>query len=156
MEMAIDPLETEFGLDMKLFNTCGPSKMYRVTENGRTASLIDRVNLTLNFRTQLFSNTDRSIVDQITNYIKTYIEDIDKLEDLHMPNLISEITQKYRDNLVYFEFLGFDNGYVHWDARYQHIITDESMDMLSMVPEFLNVNFNDISGKPDVNIDVVT
>lgn len=156
IEMAIDPLETAFGIDMKLFNTCGPSKMYRVTENGRTASLIDRVNLTLNFRTQLFSNTDRSIVDQITNYIKTYIEDIDKLEDLHMPNLISEITQKYRDNLVYFEFLGFDNGYVHWDARYQHIITDESMDMLSMVPEFLNVNFNDISGKPDVNIDVVT
>ena len=156
LDMAIEPLETAFGIDMKLFNTCGPSKMYRVTEAGRTAELIDRVNLTLNFRTQLFSNTDRSITDQIVNDIKTYIEDIDKLDDLHMPNLITEITKKYRDNLVYFEFLGFDNGYVHWDARYQHIISDESVDMLSMVPEFLNVNFNDITGEPDVNIDVIT
>lgn len=155
IDMAIDPLETLFGIDFKLFNTYGPSNMYKVTDKGLPDRLIDRVNLTLNFRTEMYSNSDRSIVNQIKNDIKEYVEDIQQLKDLHMPNLITQITQKYKDHLVYFEFLGFSNGIVQWGSDYQHIITDESLDMLTVVPEFLNVNFNDETGEPDINIDVV-
>lgn len=155
IDMAIDPLETLFGIDFKLFNTYGPSNMYRVTEKGLPDRLIDRVNLTLNFRTQMYSNSDRTIINQITNDIKEYVEDIEQLLDLHMPNLITMITQKYKDYLVYFEFLGFSNGVNQWGPNYQHILTYESMERLTVVPEFLNVNFNDETGEPDINIDVV-
>lgn len=155
IDMAIGSLETLFGIDFKLFNTYGPSNMYRVTERGVSDRLIDRVNLTLNFRTEMYSNSDKNVIFQIKNDIKEYVEDIHQLKDLHMPNLITQITQKYKDHLVYFEFLGFSNGVTQWGPDYQHIITDESMDMLTVVPEFLNVNFNDKTGEPDINIDVV-
>lgn len=155
IELAVESLETLFAVNFKLFNTYGPSNMYKLTENGLPDQYIDRVNLTLNFRTQLYSNTDRSIIDSIKNEIKEYIEDIQTLGNLHMPNLVSIIIQNYKDHLIYFEFLGFSNGIHQWDENYQHIITTESMDMLTVVPEFLNVNFNDETGEPDINIDII-
>ena len=67
--------------------------------------------------------------------IRSYIEDITQIKDLHIPNLITYITDKYSNYLTYFEFIDF-NGY---GPGVQHIYRkDESL--IGKIPEFLNIN----------------
>lgn len=152
---AIAPLECTFGLDFKLFNTYGPSNMYYLTDkDGEAEQLIDNVALVLNFRAKFYNeNTDKdSIIPLIIDKIKEYIEQLDKLEDIHFPNITTDIESEFSDYLIYFEYTGFNL----YDANYQHILTTENMEMLTVVPEFLNVNINDdSSGTPMINIQVV-
>ena len=152
---AIDPLETTFGLDFKFFNSYGPSNMYHVTDrDGNTGELIDNVSLSMNFRTKFYNedNDKETIIPQIKNEIKAYMENIEDLDDLHIPNLTTEIENKFSEYIIYFEYVSFNI----YDANYQHIVTDENMEMLTVVPEFLNINVDDISGLPFINISIVT
>ncbi len=151
---ALDPLECTFGLDFKYFNTYGPSNMYHLTNSdGEVDDVINNVTLTLSFRTKMYNeNSDEnSIIPLIKNDLKDYIENLENLDDIHFPNITTEIENKYSEHLVYFEFLGF-NGY---DANKQHIITDEDMEMLTVVPEFLNIDIDDYTGLPKIDIQVV-
>ena len=83
---------------------------------------------------------------RVKNTIKAYIESINSITSLHIPNLITEITNKYRESIVFFEFIDM-NGY---GPSVQHIY---SMDMPENVitPEFLNVAALP-DGTPDINI----
>ena len=54
--------------------------------------------------------------------------------------------------LIYFEFVSFNV----YDAINQHIVSVEAMEMLSMVPEFLHVDTNDLNGLPYINIRIVS
>lgn len=124
-------LEDAFGIDIKFFNTYGPSKLFYVDNN----TMLNRCNLSMKFRLKLVNNNDKYIIDYIKDDIREYIEDTAKLSDLHIPNLITYITKKYRETLVYFEFLDF-NGY---GPGFQHIYRkDESL--VGKIPEFLNIN----------------
>ena len=152
---ALDPLECTFGLDFKFFNTYGPSNMYHITDtNGNVSNLIDNVSLTMTFRTKFYNeNSDRdSILPLIKNDIKAYIEDLEDLSDLHFPNLTTEIESKYSDYIIYFEFMSFNS----YDANHQHIITNENMELLTVVPEFLSVDNDNYTGLPRININVVS
>ncbi len=152
---AIDPLESTFGLDFKFFNTYGPSNMYHITDqDGEMGELIDSVSLKLNFRAKFYNeNQDQdSVIPQIKDDIKAYIEQLDKLEDIHFPNLTTEIETKYSEYLIYFEFLGFNV----YDANNQHIVTKEDMELLTTVPEFLCVDIDDYTELPRINIRIVT
>jgi len=153
---AIDPLETTFGLDFKFFNTYGPSNMYKTTNpiDGTTQGVIDNVSLSLTFRTKFYNEESdkNNIIPLIINDIKDYIEKLEDLEDIHFPNLTTEIENNYSEYLIYFEFVGFNGN----DANYQHIITDENMEMLTVVPEFLNVATDDYTGEAVIDIRIVT
>lgn len=152
---ALDPLECTFGLDFKFFNTYGPSNMYHITDlEGNISDLIDNVSLTMTFRTKFYNeNSDRdSILPLIKNDIKAYIEDLEDLSDLHFPNLTTEIESKYSDYIIYFEFMSFNS----YDANHQHIITNENMELLTVVPEFLSVDNDDYTGLPRIDINVVS
>ncbi len=150
---AIIPLETTFGLDFKFFNTYGPSNMYYKTNiDGNADEAIDNVGLTLTFRIKFYNEADKdSVIPLIKDDIKTSIEKMDKLDDIHFPNIVSEIKTKYSDYLVFFEFLEFNS----YNTNNQHIITNENMDMLTKVPEFLNIDTDDYSGTPRINIKVI-
>lgn len=151
---ALDPLECTFGLDFKFFNTYGPSNMYYITNtDGMVDSLIDNVALSINFRVKLYneSSDQETIVPLIKDDIKTYLENLESLDDIHFPNLTTEIETKYSEHIIYFEFVGFNI----YDANNQHIITNENMEMLTVVPEFLCVDTNDYTGLPNINIQVV-
>ena len=81
--------------------------------------------------------------------IKDYVEDISEIKSFHVPNLITEITNKYRESIVFFEFVDM-NGY---GPGVQHIY---AMDMPKEVitPEFLNIaTLSD--GSPDITIILV-
>ena len=143
INQCLDALESTFGIDYKLFNTYGPSEVFRIDNE----NYIDRVNLTMTFKLKLYSNTDRGIVNYIIADIKAYMEDINEVNDLHMPNLITMITNKYREQIIYFEFVSI-NDYTPGD---QHIVMEDNFETSSKTPEFLNINTLD-DDSPDINI----
>lgn len=153
---AIAPLECTFGLDYKFFNTYGPSNMYHLTDDDGDIlpEKIDNVALTMTFRAKFYNEDSdaASMIDPIKNTIKDYLEKLDQLDDVHFPNITTLVETEYAEYLIYFEFVSFNI----YDARNQHIITNEDMEMLAMVPEFLHVDTNDWNGKPYINIRIVT
>ena len=127
----LDVLEDSFGIDIKFFNTYGPSKLFYVNDGVP----LNRVNLSMTFKVKFLTTTDKYLTEYIKNDIRKYIEDKSRISDIHIPNIITFITQKYAENVTYFEFLDF-NGY---GPGYQHIYRkDESI--VGRIPEFLNIN----------------
>lgn len=145
IEKCILQLEDSFGVDMKFFNTYGPSTLFYL-EDG---SNINRTNLTLTFKMKPYTMSDLYIKDSIIVDIKEYLEDVNNIQDFHAPNLTTYIETKYSDQLVYFEFVDI-NGY---GPGNQHIYMPEEYSG-DVVPEFLNVNIND-EDEPDIIINVI-
>lgn len=134
IEDALVLLSDSFGIDFKFFNTYGPSLLYSIDNNGD----LNRVNMNLTFEVKFVMDSDKYIVDDITADIKGYLEDINEINDLHMPNLITFITNKYRNRLVYFKFLDL-NGYGPVEQSIYREDIDEFVEATT-VPEFLNVD----------------
>ena len=130
-------------MDFKFFNTYGPSALFTLDNE---TDYLNSTNLTLTFKLKLNPSYDSNITNDIVKDIKEYIENINEISSLHMPNLITEITTKYREYLVFFEFVDL-NGY---GPGVQHLY---SMDMPDKVitAEFLNVNTLS-DGTPDINL----
>ena len=160
IDYVVDKLENSFGIDFKLFNTYGPSHTYYIIRDTNTNMIldeekeyIDRVNLTLNFRIKLQSSKDSYTRDNIIRDIKEYMEDLNDLGELHIPNLVTQITNDYKEQIVYFEYLGFNEDY---GPDIQHIYRDDDSQIdIHIPPEFLNVaNVIDNDGtlSPDINI----
>lgn len=142
IEYCLNILEDGFDIDFKFFNTYGPSRRFVLED----ASFINRVNMSVRFRTKLYSNAEKYIIDLIRTDIKSKIEDIGNISDLHMTNIADSVRDSYKDQLEFFEFIGF-NGYGPGSSHvYQ--VTDK---VRTDVPEFLNINTlaNDI---PDIDI----
>lgn len=140
MDYALTILEDSIGIDFKFFNTYGPSKTFYLESGG----LLNNVTLNMKFRIKFVNTSDSYLQDYILSDIKDYVEDITEISDLHIPNLITLITTKYRDQIVYFEFLDM-NGYGPGE---QHIY-NESDNILTTVPELLNIGLD-----RDNNIDI--
>lgn len=146
IEDAVQVLEDAFEMDFKFFNTYGPSK-YFTWDN--ELAVIDRVNISLFFKLKLKPNYDSNIVEDIRKDIKEYIEDINNIKSLHIPNLITYITNRYVDSIEFFEFVSINGK----EASYQHIYAMDMPDGI-MVPEFVNINTLPDS-LPDINIELV-
>lgn len=141
-------LENNFKIDFKLFNTYGPSRTYSLDDDGY--QIIDRVNLTLNFEIKLTKASDTYTKQYIIKDIKEMIEDLNYLKSLHIPNLITEITNKYYPNSIeYIEFLGFNDYGPGVQHLYRNVYDD-----ITIVPEFLTVNTTE-NLTADINIRVV-
>ena len=145
-------LEDSFGIDYKFYNTYGPAKTYNI--NNETH--IDRINLSLKFEIKFVSDSEKVILDNITANIKDYIEDLNNITDLHIPNLITYITNLYRDHIVYIKFIKLNN----YDSLYQSIykdpvLSDNYFVETQTVPEFINVNTTKL-GKADIEYDIIS
>ena len=159
IESAANLLENSFGADFKLFNTYGPSKTYYVIKDTNANSLlddeiefIDRVDLSFNFRIKLVAENDSYTKGNIIQEIKEYIEDLDDIGELHIPNLITQITNNYKEQISYFEYLGFNN----YGPNVQHLYKLEDNEIpIHTPPEFLNVRNvigSDGSLTPNINV----
>ena len=144
MDNAIYLLENNFLIDFKLFNTYGKSTIYTLDRNGE--ELVDRIHLTLNFEVRLLKTSDNNTKDYILQDIKEMIEDLNDMESLHIPNLITKITNTYRNSIDYIEFLGFNE----YGPGVQHLYKQDNQD-ITVVPEFLSVNVVG-NTSPDINI----
>ena len=143
IDYAIQVLEDAFGMDFKFFNTYGPSALFTLDND---IDYLNRTCLSLTFRLKLKPNYDTNIVNDIVADIKAYIENINEINSLHMPNLITEITTKYNEGLVFFEFIDM-NGY---GPGVQHLYS-MAMPENVITPEFLNINTLP-DGTPDITI----
>lgn len=143
IDEALKVLENSFEIDLKFFNTYGKSKTFKI---GHGDTLLDRVNLTLNFKVKLSENTDTNTPDYIRQEVKKYIEDLNELKNIHMTNLTTVLTSKFKDYIDYIEFVGINN----YNALFQYLerIPLENIDD---VPEFVNINTT-IDQKSDINI----
>lgn len=140
-------LEDSFGIDYKLFNTYGPSLMYNIEEEEN----IDRINLSLTFEVKFQLASEKTFLPSITNSIKEYIENMNYISDLHIPNLITFITNTYRDQLVYIKLIKINN----YDSLQQSIYKNPEFDKnyfveTQTVPEFININTLR-NGNADIN-----
>lgn len=150
IDNALDELENSFGVDFKFYNTYGPSRVFTLDNKDQ---YIDRVNIQLNFRLKLKSSSDNKTPSYILTYVKSQIENLNGEASLHIPNLITDVTNKYKEALVYFEFTGID-GYGPGIQHIYHMDKDD----FDLVPEFININvLIDEEGNktPDINIEVV-
>ena len=146
IDEAIRNLEDSFGMDFKFFNTYGPSKMYTLDNAAR---YLNRVNLSLTFRLGLQVNYDENIVQYITDDVKTFVENINNIDSIHMSNLVSDITEKYSESITFFEFVDF-NGYGPGE---QHLYAMAMPDDV-ITPELVNVNIILPDMTPDITITI--
>ncbi|MGL5752473.1 MAG: hypothetical protein ACRCXT_18200, partial [Paraclostridium sp.] len=146
IDNALNVLEDSFNIDLKFFNTYGPSKMFKI---GYEGEYLDKVNLTLNFKLKLLVGADKYTKDYITNEIRLYIENINNISDMHMSNLITHLSNKFKNSIEFIEFYGIND----YNSTYQYIKKDYT-DIIEDVPEFVNINLTkDL--KPDINITLV-
>lgn len=149
-------LEDSFGVDFKFFNTYGPSKLYNVSYKD-TVEPIDKINISLKFECKYQTVSDKNCKNDIINYIKKYMENINYISDLHIPNLITAIKNKFYKQIVYIKFIGLNNYGYMYQSIYKNTEKDDYT-YSSTVPEFININIvkdplgNDI---PDIQIDAV-
>ena len=132
IDEAIRNLEDSFGMDFKFFNTYGPSKMYTLDN---ASNYLNRVNLSLTFKLGLQVNYDENIIQYITDDVKTFVENINEIDSVHMSNLVTEITSKYEDSITFFEFIDF-NGYGPGE---QHLYAMQMPEDV-ITPELVNIN----------------
>lgn len=146
IDYAVQVLEDAFGMDFKFFNTYGPSKLFTI-DNEYT--YLNKTNLSLTFRLKLRANYDTNVINDIIIDIKNYIEDINEINTIHIPNLVSNIIAKYINSIEFFEFIDM-NGY---GPSVQHLYSMKMPDEL-VVPEFVNVMALP-DGSPDINLILV-
>ena len=203
-------LEDTFDIDLKFFNTYGPSKMFyydipssqnykvkvtvkrtnvyrntlneidvidilpfgtellitkvngqwgynptydgwiKLLDTTKLVNYIDNVALNFKFALQTQTSADKYITNNIVTDIKEYIEDISSINELHIPNIITLITNNYRNQLIYFEFLGINE----YGSACQHLYLNEKIEA-DICPEFLNIEISD-DGTQQPLIDILT
>ena len=139
------------GIDFKFFNTYGKSLTYSISDTSFNS--IDNIDMTFKFKVSLKSISDIYTKGDIIKFVKKYIENIDDIGSLHIPNLITEVTNEFADRINYFEFLGFNN----FGPGVQHILV-QPVETIDTVPEFLSIrNKYDDTGviAPWIDIEVV-
>ena len=106
----------------------------------------------MKFALEAQTSADKYIASSIIQDIKEYIEDINEINELHIPNIITLITNNYREQLVYFEFLDV-NGY---GPSCQHLyLYERDPDIADIAPEFINVaTTEDNTFQPKIDIQV--
>ena len=61
---------------------------------------INSVALSMTFKVKFINKSDQYLTSYIVSDIKEYIEDITNISDMHIPNLITLITNKYRNQIT--------------------------------------------------------
>lgn len=122
----------------------------KLADTAKCINYIDNVALSFKWALEAETSADKYITDNIVQDIKDYIEDINEVNELHIPNVVTLITNNYREQLVYFEFMDV-NGY---GSACQHLYLDPKVEA-DICPEFLNVEtLRDGTNVPNIDITV--
>lgn len=145
-------VENSMSIDFKFFNTYGVTKIYKLED---TVTGIGHIDINMDFKVSLKDSSDITTKTDIIADIKAYIEDINNTNvDLHIPNLITAITNKYEDRIYFIEYTGFNT----FGPDDQHIVFVDN-DNPFVVPEFINIrNILDVETGllvPDIRITLV-
>ena len=145
-------VENNMDIDFKLFNTYGYSWTYTIGDKEETS--IGNVALTSRFRLKVSQQADSQTKELVILYIKSYFENLNRDKEIHIPNLLHDIKEEFGDEIIYIEFMNYNDfrlGINHIESRY---IEDPHI-----VPEFVNIR-NDLADdgvtlKPSIEIEMV-
>lgn len=145
-------IENNMDIDFKYFNTYGYSQTYTIGDKEETS--LGDIDIVMKFRVKLANSNDSTTKNAIILFIKEYIEDLNELGDLHIPNLIHAITDYFAERIVYIEFMNFNNNRL----GVNHIELKE-VDDIHTVPEFISVrnqwNVDHTALEPCIEMEVV-
>ena len=137
-------MEDSFEFDFKFYNTYGPSKLFKID-----GGPLDRTNIEMAFEVKLKESADKNITTSLKQEIKSYIENLNEIGDIHISNLIYHITNTFQESIYYIEFVKINN----YDTHQQYLEKVESED-IDKVPEFLNIDINN-KNEPGIRITLV-
>lgn len=144
-DSALYLFENQFGIDLKFFNTYGPSKTFFL-DNGDP---LNKTNIVFKFRVKLEPGADKYTPDYIIMAIKEYIENITQFDNTHISLLIKYLNATFKESTTYIDYEGFDE----FGPEEKHINRIEPKS-INLVPEFINVSTND-DLSPDIQINLV-
>lgn len=171
LDSALDQLTNNFKIDLKFFNTYGPSNHYYIIkrdENNpllKNNKLIDKVNISLEFDVKYNIITNKDLLtDQISEYIKKFIENhelsIVSAPNFYISKLMTECTENF-DGLKYMIFKGINK----FTSEVQALESDVNESNIihgiiqtnDIIPEFLNVDMIIKNGvtTPQIKINVL-
>ena len=137
-------VENNMDIDFKYFNTYGESQTYTIGDKEHTP--LGNIDITMKFRAKLVNANDVQTKKAIISYIKQNIEDLNKSgEDLHIPNLIHDLMDQFKDLVIYIEFMNFNNNRL----GINHIELKE-IESIHTVPEFISVRNRLNEDKSDI------
>ena len=153
IDYCLSVLENNMQIDFKYFNTYGFSKTYHIGDSEQTT--LGNIDITMKFRLKLINAGDTVTKQNIIEYIKAYIEDLNETDDLHIPNMLHDIKEEFNELIIYIEFMNFNDnrlGVNHIELR--------DIEDPSVVPEFISVrNRYNVDGtvlEPCIDIEIVT
>ena len=148
LKAAMDNLVNNFEIDLKFFNTYGPSRHFYYYDNYGDTGLMDKVNISLHFGVKFNINSGvENAVESLITYITDYVES-DKISlinspSLYISNLIQSIINDF-ESISYITFKGLNN-YREDVQSFESEITDinvleGSFATNDVVPEYLTID----------------
>ena len=165
LKNAMENLTNNFDIDLKFFNTFGPSRHFYYYDNYGRTGLMDKINISLHFGVKFsITNGVETAINDLKNYIIDYVES-DEISliaspSLYISNLIQSIINDF-ESVAYITFMGLNN-YNESVQKFESEITDinvleGSFATNDVVPEYLTIDYI-ITKKiktPQVIIDVL-
>jgi hypothetical protein len=165
LKAAMENLVNNFDIDLKFFNTYGPSRHFYYYDNYGKSGLMDKVNISLRFGVKFNINSGvETVTNNLIRYITDYVEN-DKISlisspSLYISNLIQSIINDF-ESISYITFKGLNN-YREDVQSFESEITDinvleGSFATNDVVPEYLTIDniITKTIKTPQVIIDVL-
>lgn len=166
LQNAMESLTNNFQIDLKFFNTYGPSRHFYYFRNSDDASaLMDKVNISIHFGIKFtITNGIENAVTDVKTFIKEYIESdsvsLISSPSLYISNLIRDIQNNFQ-NISYITFKGV-NDYGENIQKFESEVNDinvleGSFATNDVIPEYLNIDYiyKKNTKTPQIIIDVL-
>lgn len=150
LEDAIPRLQNNTSIDMKLYNTKGPSNNYyldtELNDDNLNNKYISRTDILLDLDITLYAPINDFLDGEIKRYISDFVEACNEKGVLPISNLIRLLEQNF-DIIKYIVFNGISGKYAEKvDNHYQKLLNTnvDYMDLskqqiIEYVPEFINI-----------------
>ena len=136
-----------YSIDMKFYNTYGRSRNFTVDG---TEELLNSVNCNIHFKVSLLNPyTASDTIRDMKIFIKDYFEEVNDngLNGIYISNLIQALENEFED-IKYIKFISM-NGYNTFVQCVENNCIDitklSKEDRIEYVPEFLNIDLEDIT-----------
>ena len=165
LKSAMELLVNNFEVDLKFFNTYGPSRHFYYYDNYGASGLMDSVNIKLRFGVKFsittgIENAVSSLIEYIIDYVESDKVSLINSPSLYISNLIQSIINDF-ESVAYITFKGLNN-YNEGVQKFESEITDinvleGSFATNDVVPEYLTVDqiIKKTIKTPQVIIDVL-
>lgn len=161
LEDTIPRLQNNTGIDMKLYNTRGPSNNYYLDTNldndNNKNKYISRTDILLDLNITLYAPINDYLDRSIKKYISDFIEACNEKGVIPISNLIRLLEQNF-DIIKYIVFNGISGKYSEKvDNHYQKLLNVNAkyndlskQEIIEYVPEYINIKKNLKENKVEV------